>query len=313
MAFKLNNDPLLWKTGGWFVTPIQYEVRVPDGNWKPYFGIYESQKYGSYDTESCWAMSGINCVEIQLEWLYKNNQFYADAVTFFKINGYMGEDGSFSLSERYIEILGGQKDNGGSAPLFWQTVQKYGLIPRSTLSYTDQKAFSFSNTQAFVDDYFNTDAITIEMRLKAKQFMQYVNVAYQQIGTLWETPEPQILLAALRQAPLQIGIPVPSNPAVNWNKPVVTYDGGKTPQHEITLYTVTLTGLDIQNGYPVLDQYNPFLKNLSSDYYIPFVHQGIVSAIKPNSPNPIPQNNLWNAIWTSVMNFFNTVKGIFGV
>ena len=111
---KLNNRTFREAVKGFFASPIKYEVRVLDGNWSPYFGHYQNQKWGNFDSSSCWALSGINCFEDQLEWLWKNGMFSQDSKNFFTQNGYIDSDGDFSLSERFIEILSKVQDNGNN-------------------------------------------------------------------------------------------------------------------------------------------------------------------------------------------------------
>ena len=78
--------------------PIPFENRIQTGDWSAYFGHYENQRWGEWDSDSCWALSGVNCIEDQLEWLWKNNKFSQEAKDFFTKNGYIDTDGDFSLS-----------------------------------------------------------------------------------------------------------------------------------------------------------------------------------------------------------------------
>src|ERR1039458_8635511 len=113
--FLLNTKKsILDKVKGIFNSPIPYEVRVPTGNWSSLFGHYENQKWGMWDSNSCWCLSAVNCIEDQLEWLWKNGMFSPEAKNFFTVNGYIDSDGDFSISERFYEIISGVKDAGNS-------------------------------------------------------------------------------------------------------------------------------------------------------------------------------------------------------
>jgi hypothetical protein len=301
--FKLNTKKtIVEKVKGIFSMPIKYEVRVPDGDWTPYFGKYQNQRWGLWDSNSCWCLSAINCAEDQLEWLYKNGMFTQEAKEFFIKEGYIDEDGDFSLSERYIEILSGVHDNGNNQMEAWRLMQDFGCIPRKDLTYTVERANKFAQKLLFNADYFNMAEITEEMTTKAKKFKSYVSIARQWIGDAYRTPDAQIIKAALKQAPLQIGVPVP-NPSYLWNNEKVVYAGEKTVDHAIELYKFD----DTTGEYCIFDQYIPNLKRLSKNYYIPFITQGILYAIPQAIKNPIPQDEKLNSFWGAVMDWFNGI------
>lgn len=301
--FRLENKYRVGeKVRGIFSTPIQYEVRVPESDWSKYFGKYQNQKWEAWDSNSCWCLSAVNCAEDQLEWLWKNKMFSQEAKDFFVRNDYIDSEGDFSCSERYLEILSGVHDDGNDQMEAWKLMQKYGLIPRKDLTYSADKAKGYVSKSAFNADYFNSQAIIQEMRDKGQKFLTYVNIARQTIGKTWTTPDVLILKAALKQAPLQIGVPVPTFVQV-WNSNYVSYAGEKSADHAIELY-----GINGNGDYLIFDQYMPNLKVLSKNYYLPFVTQGILTAVQPQSLNPIPQDQKKNDFWTGVFHWF---MGIF--
>jgi hypothetical protein len=294
------------KLKGWLQTPIQYEDRLGDKKWSDFFGHYQNQRWDWFDTSSCWCLAPINSAEDQLEWLNKNNMFSKEALHFFTSNGYIDFDEDFSLSERYLEIKGGNKTNGGTAEEGEQLIQKPGCIPREMLTYSleqlqERSQYFNGDFQAVVNDYFNSKYITPQMDALADQFRKYVNVAYQIIGKKYTTPNINILKAALKQAPLCIGIPTPLDVSL-WNSSFVQYDGGKVPSHEVELYDINDKG-----QYLIFDQYEPHLKTLSADYYIPFCTQLILYAVPQSAANPNPQDSWWNIFWTAVMNWWNGI------
>lgn len=291
--------------------PIPYEIRVESGDWNypiSYFGKYENQRWGYYDSNSCWCVSSINCIEDQLEWLWKNNKFSKEAKDFFTGYGFIDKDGDFSLSERFIEILSGVKDGGNSQDEAWRLIKKYGLIPRSYLTYTEDKARSFSSQDDFRIDYFGKSNITQGMLDLAKEFLAHVNIDYQQIGKTWTTPNTNALRDALRQSPLQIGIPVP----YDWNQVEVKWDGSYNAEHAVELYAITNDG-----KYKIFDQYQPALKVLSADYYIPIVTQGVVTVKNPiivtpiiTTETPVIQETLLDKVWKAVRKWIEAHGGI---
>ncbi len=287
------------KVKGWLATPIKYEVRNPNGDWSPFMTAYEDQRWGSWDSDCCWALATLNTVAIGLEWLWTNHMFSEEAMNFFTKNGYIDPAGNFALSEMFIEILGGNKMNGGTAEEAAQLIQKYGFIPRSMLVYSMARSQACLNEDQFAADYFNTAQITQAMKDLGQKARTYVNVAYQRIGNSYKTPDLATYQAALKFAPCALGLPIPADVS-QWNAPVVQYDGGTVMAHETCGYAMTP-----RNEYNILDQYNPFEKTLSPNYFIPSCIQVILYATPAVKPNPVyqpPTNNMWTA-------FFNWLNG----
>ena len=305
--FKLQSkDKTSVKVKGWFMKPITWVLNVPTGNWLQFFGDFQDQRFGRWDSDSCWALSAINSVEDQLNWLWVNGYFNPEAKAFFLSNNYCDANGVFSLSEMFHEILCGQRDQGGTSPMAWQSFFDKGFIPRSQLTYTVAQSNQWNSQEEFNNDYFNPAKVTPAMIILGQQSKNYIKTAYQTIGKSYVTPSLLNLTQALKQAPLCIGIPIPAD-VQSWNSPIVKYDGGRIPAHEVELY-----GIDDKGQYLIFDQYEPHLKVLSADYLLIFVTQGIVYAVAPATTNPIPQptqsqvdfwtavQNWWNGIWSSI-------------
>lgn len=305
--FKIKTRGIIGRTlDNIFTKSVTFEIRVPEGNWSPYFGHYQNQKWGQWDSNSCWCLSAVNCAEDQLEWMWKNNKFSKEAKDFFTKYGYIDSDNDFSLSERFLEILGGVGDVGNNQMEAWILMQTYGCIPRDMLSYTKERADLFVNKSQFNADYFLKSEVTDEMLNIGKMFLTFINIDRQWIGTLWQTPSIDILKKCLQQAPLQIGIPIPAF-TQNWNSTFVKYDGKKIAEHAIELYFI-----NEKNEYDIFDQYLPNLKTLSSDYYIPLVSQGILTAkIIPVPVIPTPIQVPWYIKMIDIIiNWFNNLYGL---
>jgi len=283
--------------------PIKFEVRVLDGNWTPYFGKYQNQRWGDWDSDSCWCLSSINSAEDQMEWLWKNGMFDNDARAFFINNGYIDGDGDFSFSERFHEILCGNRDTGGTAQEAWQSFKDRGFIPRSMLDYTLQQAKKFTNQEDFNNDYFNPAMVTQAMKDLGQKSLNYITIAYQRIGNAWQTPNTQLMQKALQQAPLNFGIPVPRIVS-NWNNSLVQYDGKISMDHEVEGYYLPADGI-----YRIFDQYLPNLKTLSKNYFIASAVQGVINAKNPIAINPVPQpqGEENDTFWTWVFAWFNGI------
>jgi hypothetical protein len=310
MTFKVKKKyafhKKVWgKVKGIFVFPIQYEVRVADGNWTSLISTdYEPQKWGQSDSDCCWCLSSCNSVEMQLNLLKNNNMFSPEALNFFQSNGYYDSNGMFALSERYLEILSGATDTGGAATEAATLMQVHGLIPRSVLGYSVAQAQKWVNQSQFDADYFNPSAVTPAMQAIGAQFLTFVNIAYQRIGTEWTTPPTDVLSAALCQAPVNYGIPVND---MEWNQVNVPAVAQGDLAHEVTGYQQPNTA-----GYPILDQYNPWFKVLMNGYFLGSCIQIIVTAIQPAAINPVPQNHKQDSIWTIIMNWLNGIGTLLG-
>lgn len=141
------------------------------------------------------------------------------------------------------------------------------------------------------------------MRDKALMALKYIKVAYEWVGQEGVPPPLLDLRAALLESPLQIGIPVAMD---TWNSGTVIYDGGTVAQHAVELYKIGTDGT-----YYIFDQYEPHLKTLSPDYYIPSVTLSLVTPIiegivPPIGAKPYP-NSVWVKVWTAVWEYFESI------
>ncbi len=250
---------------------IPYEIRRIDGDWSEDFGTYQPQRYGQWDSNCCWCLSGINSIEDQCNFLKRRGDFKKEALDWFTQNGYFDSQDNFAFSEQFIEILSGYGSGGGSQWHFWELVAQYGLLPRKDLTYVVPNPPEQSRIE-FDKKYFNINQITETMRAKALKCLDYIQIQYQWIGKDNETPSYDELQTALKQSPLHIGIPVCME----------TYNSGNVKSCGLTkvAHAVELYKIESDSGIRrFFDQYEPHLKTLEQSYPIPYVTQGIVSAV----------------------------------
>lgn len=278
---------------GIFSKGIEYVVRNIKGDWSPYFGVYESQRHDDLDSNCCWSFAGNEVAEDQLEFLWKTNQFSEEDKKWFFENGYIDADGDFYLSRRFIPTLSGVKRNGNDQAEAWRLTQKYGAIPNSRLPY--------QNNETYFDPFF----ITQELKDLGQQFLKRVNIAYKEVGTRFKGYDIKQLSAELKQSELQIGIPVPVLTYL-WNATKVDWDGGKQAAHSVALYKIDEI-TDPEYPYYIFDQYEPHLKQLSADYYIPICTKAVVTPVTPFQLTPpvSVQYTVWKKVWLAVQDFFN--------
>lgn len=273
---------------GFFQSIIPYEVRIPNGDSSPYFGNYTGQKYGRFETSTCWMFGACNNIETQLELEAKFGRFSADQMKWFKDNGYIDEDGDFYLSRRWGAILSGAKDGGNDEAEAWKIAEKYGMIPFSMLPYSIEDTLDEETLKDFVDEYFDTRVITQEMKNLGKEFLKRVKIRSEEFGTRWQDKKVDEIIKALKQASLQIGIPVPWY----WNQMEVKWDGTTQPEHSVELYKYVLGD---EYPYFIFDSYEPHLKQLSKDFFIPIATRGIVTAI-PDMLTPTISISVWQRV-----------------
>lgn len=244
-----------------------------DGDSSPYFGNFESQKYGNWDSESCWDYSAIEIFETRLEMLWKLNLLSQADKDWLGTNGYVDEDGDIYLSRRWIATISGVKQNGNYTINFWNLAKGIGLIPNKILPFTT------------TDDFFNPACLTNEMYALAEQFTKRFTIEAQEVTGGFVKDIAQDLSKYLKEGSVQLSIPMPYN-AFDWNNVLINYPVGNTQtQHAVECYK-----FDPTSQYPVFiyDTYNPHLKQLSADYLIPRYNRVHIFPVNPPRPPVVP-------------------------
>lgn len=290
-----------------FTSDIPYEVRHESGDWSVYFGGFEGQRYGYWETSCCWDWAGVEDCETQLEWLWKNNRLSADTKDWLTKNKYIDEEGDFYLSRRWGAILSGVKDSGNDQVDFWRIAKTAGLIPNWMLPYKlGDGGKIIASYDQFINDFFNKDVITKEMELMGKEFARRFNIEAQEVGKRWSRRNPVLIQAELKHAPLQIGVPVPKLTFL-WNQVKIDWDGGTTAAHSVELYKYDDVA-DPEYPYFIYDSYESHLKQLSKDYYIPLITKGVLTPVFFAPPVSIPktekEKTFIDKLWEAIHNWF---------
>ena len=273
---------------GIFSMSIPYEIRNTTGDWSLWFGEWEAQRKGWFDTQSCWSYAANEVCEDQLEFLMKTNRFSKTDIKWFQDNGYIDSDGDFYLSRRFIPILSGVRDTGNDESEFWRLTKKYGAIPSAMLPFTTQ------------EEYFDTSKITPAMYALGKEFLKRVDIRYEELGKRFTRKAPELIKTALFQTELQIGVPVPQY--TSWNQTKIKYEGDPTPAHSVALYKYDES--DPEYPYFVYDQYEPKLKQLSKDYFITLCTKAVINPKNPFAVNTVPQTSWGALIWRAIASYF---------
>ena len=262
----------------WLLSKVTGKTQITLGssnNWIQYAPSDSRQKFGVYDTNDCWDFSGVKAIAYSMNMLKAKGLLSADALNFFTVNGYLDANGLFAFSERFISIVSGVEGNGNQGEQAGYLGSKYGLIPRSMLTYTDAQSIAHTTYLDFCADYYNPLAITDAMYALGEQFLQYISIEQRRVGTLGTTPDTTTLNNALQVTPLQIGVPVPPNTSLWNNTNIYPYAGMKGMNH-----LVTMTSINDIGEYFIDDQYNPRYKSLGAGYLLYDVVQYLISPLK---------------------------------
>lgn len=259
------------------ITPV---VNDPNKNWSQYLPAFVEQKY-TFDTNNCTGFSFVHTFEIQLNWLKATNKIAPEDLVWFQANGYIDQNGSFALSERFAGIIAGTTINGNSPWNLWKTASKQGILPRADLNYSFEQSQKFATQPEMCGDYYDKSVITPQMKQKALQALQRLVIQYEWLGTgEWNDTTPvSAIEGALTQAPVQIAVPVC---LPGWNESEVLLCSAQEADHAVTLFAELS-----DDSWDIFDHYEPSTKDLSKGYFIP---QAILGVVTPRPAEPVVSN-----------------------
>ena len=253
---------------------ITYEARNPSGNWEKYRPTDEWQRRFvngqlGYDTESCVTFSGIRIICMQLEFMLENGMIPDDVVQQMRDLGYFDAEGKINFSEWFSANTNGTTESAGnSLQNFWDGVHRDGLLPQSAGPSVNDFT---KDTGGFLD----ASKITPEQRALAKKFHDLgFDTKYDWAVMGAENAQPTFAYY-LKQSPLHVLVPTCST----WNNPIAAVCPLKTVNHAVSNLAI-IQG----DGYKILDHYNPFEKELSWDYYVPYAIRSVVTFTRPGTP-----------------------------
>ncbi len=267
--------PLDWALGG--ETGITYVERLENGDWEKYISGGEWQRRNvsgklGYDTNSCVTFSGLNIIEMQINWMRSQDMIPADVLVQMEDLGWFDDDGNANFSEWFSANTNGTTVDGNDLGSFWDGVRRDGLL--------GQKWGFAPNDFSSIDDWFDKSKITDEMRAKAKKALDLISINYEWsvlgVQGQWST-----FAREVKHAPLHIATPT----CYGWNGeqgPIVPVCQGVTRLNHATSYIGQKAGVYHKD----LDHYVPFVKELNWNYYIPYAIKGVVSLKQAPAPAP---------------------------
>lgn len=255
-------------------TGIAYDDRNPSGDWEPFKPTDERQlRQGFYDTLSCVTFSALNIVETQIRWLMETGKIPEAFLRQMKDLGYIDENGHPNFNDHFTAVMSGTTMNGNSLQKVWDSIRNDGLLPQAE----GQQVGDFANTAAWLD----RSTITQEQIDKAKKFKEMFDISYEWV-VINEPGAWDKFAFHVKQAPLHIATPT----CGSWNTSppsIVTQCGDYKTLNHATSYFGQSPGAYHKD----LDHYNPFVKWLDWNYYIPYAIKGIVY-VKATQPTPVP-------------------------
>lgn len=250
------------KIGGITVFP---PIVNPFFDWTVDLPTYEPQRF-IYDLNECSQLGGfITPLETYFNRLKRLGLLSQSFLDFCTANGYFDSNEKFSFSERFTGILDGTSINGNTMQSAWLCGQRFGILPRSKLNWTLADAAQFPNQALMDTSYYNPAVITQDMIDLAAAFKTFANVSWGWCadGTTGMTLEQ--LTNALKTSPIALAGPVPS-PVELWNQVNVPYTSNSDIVHCFCGYKIDSTQI---NPVYIADQYQPWLKQLAINYYLP--------------------------------------------
>jgi hypothetical protein len=258
--------------------PTPPPIILPSGDWTPHLSGYETQLL-KFETNECSQISVMKCIAAYCNYLKATNQWSPAALDFWNGNGYIQSDGLFYFSEEFTAILDGTTINGNIAQNAWKCVQEYGLLPRSMLQMTLADSQQYNSEIEQDAAYYSRSRITPAMYTLASASLKFFDLWWGWVGDGTTAISLSTFQTALKTAPIQIVIPIPS-PVSLWNQKNIPYTGGTDLAHCDSLYSTVMT-----STYPssIDDTYEPRLKYLADEYYIPIALQGIIIPKTPTA------------------------------
>jgi len=244
---------------------IIYSVRNENGDWEKYKPTDEWQrkKIGNnlgYDTMSCVTFSELNQLEMQVYFLIQNKILSEYQIQKLNEMGYLDENGRPNFNDWFSAVMSGTTINGNYINSPWDSFRKDGVLPQSMGCQVND----FNSTEEWL-----AAKPSATIKLYAKNILEIIDIAYE-----WVPANIEEMKKALKQSPLSILTPTSSN----WNtKPpkIIKDPGMKSVNHATSCIGIT------DNYVKDLDHYNPFIKYLDLNYYMPYVVKGVVTVAKP--------------------------------
>lgn len=238
-------------------TGVTYEVINPTGDWTDYLPETERQFNKKGDYLACVAFSHLNVRETSLNYKLKHNLLPQNIVDFLHAEGFI-KNGKVNFSDRYLAKMSNTDIHKGNwLPNVGDAVRKYGLVAEDAWPTNENMTW---------DEYYAP--VPEEIIKKGQKILEYFNFMYEFVDmnlAYVDEPLSEETLKAIKQSPLQITIPIPS-------------------QHATSLYDAKLVANE-QELVKIFDTYDPFYFTGDKTYPI-YYSVKLVEEVKKPKPQP---------------------------
>jgi len=204
------------------------------------------------DTNGCASRGPNNILETKLNYFYDHGMHPA-IKRWCDEKGYR-KDGSFALSDNFLEILSGTTRQGNSLKAPVDALRLYGAIPAHMLTLEPNMTW---------EEYMNPKRVTQEMLDLGKEFLKRLTINYEKVFV-------SEFLRYLEKDLIDVA-------GAAWPQPV----NGVYPRHEASFNHAFAT---VNPEIDALDNYEPFTKRLAKDFK--FFEWGYTLSITRQTPYP---------------------------
>lgn len=224
-------------------SPLVPVVLMPSGDWTPFISTGEPQSK-PFETYNCTAFSYTNLVETTINFYIATGTIKPAFLAFLQQYGYLDPDGKVNFSERALGSMSGTTSNGNRLGTVAETARKMGLAPNSLYPFGG----------ANIDQYYQKPPQNVLD--VAKRLLDFIDLPYEWLANNTEPERKE----ALTHCPLYVAL-CTCNP---W------FDNKSTDIPWCHAGSVTNHCVCLLKDQEVGDSYFPYVKNLSSDYTIPW-------------------------------------------
>lgn len=250
-------------------SPIGHEKRNLTRDWRLFRSRAERQTYKNTDAMNCVSQYATNNWEAQANWMFENNLWPEDALSFWNNNGYL-IDGKFEISERFTAKLSGTTRVGNTFQNVLDSIRKDGVVPEIKWPAQGHPNIDTFNWEKYYE------SIPDELISLGKESLKYFSMAYERIDAGTQLQKKEVIRYALEHAPVGFAIAT-CNP---WGARVpVCYQNAN---HAVTCDA-------FETSYIVWDSYEPFEKFLEPGYEIHYAVKAVLYPVKRNEPVKPPQ------------------------
>ncbi|MFP5260999.1 MAG: hypothetical protein ACLGJB_03735 [Blastocatellia bacterium] len=242
-------------------SPIQYKENNPTGDWTAALPSDELQVGLYFDSMACVSFSACNTLETQLNYL--KDRLSVDSLQWLHDKGYFDANGKFNFSDRFIAKMSGTTQQGNSMQKVADTIRNCGLVPENVWP----APFRQQNPPFTWSEYYKE--IPQEVKNLGLEFKARFDVAYEFVYTEQDKHQ--------KQSPLQVVVATCSG----WNDPPVASCPNQ-PNHAV---------MQVNNSKVIYDHYNPFKKQLASDYKIYYWMKYVVTEKSMNQAKIVVSKN----------------------